>query len=47
MKDDLRRRMNGRPMTYMPGAATIPPEFNGYNRGCGVILVWTKEGGTY
>lgn len=28
------------------GAATIPPEFNGYNRGCGVILVWTKEGGT-
>ncbi|HET7372485.1 MAG TPA: hypothetical protein VFJ20_03845, partial [Gemmatimonadaceae bacterium] len=29
------------------GAATIPPEFNGYNRGCGVILVWTKEGGTY
>jgi hypothetical protein len=28
------------------GAASIPPEFNGYNRGCGVILVWTKEGGT-
>lgn len=28
------------------GSATIPPEFNGYNRGCGVILVWTKEGGT-
>ena len=26
------------------GSATIPPQFNGYNRGCGVILVWTKEG---
>lgn len=28
------------------GSATIPPQFNGYNRGCGVILVWTKDGGT-
>ena len=27
------------------GPATIPPQFNGYNRGCGVILVWTKDGG--
>lgn len=27
-----------------PGSATIPPQFNGYNRGCGVILVWTKGG---
>jgi carboxypeptidase family protein len=26
------------------GAATIPPQFNGYDRGCGVILVWTKDG---
>ena len=26
------------------GSATIPPQFNGYNRGCGVILVWTKDG---
>ncbi len=26
------------------GAATIPPQFNGFNRGCGVILVWTKAG---
>jgi len=26
------------------GAATIPPQFNGYDRGCGVILVWTKSG---
>jgi hypothetical protein len=26
------------------GSATIPPQFNGYNRGCGVILVWTREG---
>lgn len=25
------------------GAATIPPQFNGYDRGCGVILVWTKD----
>ena len=25
------------------GSATIPPQFNGYNRGCGVILVWTKD----
>jgi hypothetical protein len=28
------------------GSATIPPQFNGYNRGCGVILVWTKDGGS-
>ena len=28
------------------GSATIPPQFNGMNRGCGVILVWTKDGGT-
>ena len=26
------------------GASTIPPQFNGFNRGCGVILVWTKAG---
>lgn len=26
------------------GAATIPPQFSGYNRGCGVILVWTRDG---
>lgn len=25
------------------GASTIPPQFNGYDRGCGVILVWTKD----
>jgi hypothetical protein len=25
------------------GSATIPPQFNGYNHGCGVILVWTKD----
>jgi hypothetical protein len=25
------------------GAATIPPQFNGYDRGCGVILIWTKD----
>lgn len=28
------------------GAATIPPQFNGYDRGCGVILVWSKDGGS-
>ena len=27
------------------GSATIPPQFNGYNRGCGIILVWTRDGG--
>lgn len=27
------------------GSATIPLEFQGVNRGCGVILVWTKDGG--
>ena len=27
------------------GSATIPPQFNGMNRGCGAILVWTKDGG--
>jgi hypothetical protein len=26
------------------GAATMPPQFSGMNRGCGVILVWTKDG---
>jgi hypothetical protein len=26
------------------GSATIPPQFSGYNRGCGVILVWTRDG---
>lgn len=25
------------------GSSTIPPQFNGFNRGCGVILVWTKD----
>lgn len=28
------------------GSATIPPQFNGPNRGCGVILVWTKDSST-
>ena len=27
------------------GSATIPPQFNGFNRGCGIILVWTRDGG--
>lgn len=26
------------------GPATIPPQFNGFNRGCGLILIWTKDG---
>ncbi len=26
------------------GSATIPPQFSGFNRGCGVILVWMKDG---
>ncbi len=26
------------------GAATIPPRYSGMNRGCGVILIWTKDG---
>ena len=26
------------------GSATIPPQFNGFNRGCGIILVWTRDG---
>jgi len=26
------------------GPSTTPPQFAGYNRGCGVILVWTREG---
>jgi Carboxypeptidase regulatory-like domain len=25
------------------GSSTIPPQFNGPDRGCGVILVWTRE----
>jgi hypothetical protein len=27
------------------GASTIPPQFSGMNRGCGVIMVWTRDGG--
>jgi hypothetical protein len=26
------------------GSSTVPPQFGGPNRGCGVILVWTKAG---
>jgi hypothetical protein len=26
------------------GPSTTPLQFSGYNRGCGVILVWTKDG---
>lgn len=26
------------------GPSSIPPQFAGMNRGCGVILVWTKQG---
>jgi len=26
------------------GAGTIPPQFGGFNRGCGVIAVWTRDG---
>jgi len=28
------------------GASTIPPMFSGFDRGCGVILVWSKDGGS-
>jgi len=27
------------------GASTIPVEYSGMDRGCGVILVWTRDGG--
>ncbi len=26
------------------GPSSVPPQFSGMNRGCGVILVWTKDG---
>lgn len=26
------------------GTATTPPQYSGTNRGCGVILIWTKDG---
>jgi hypothetical protein len=26
------------------GPATIPPQFAGYNRSCGLILIWTRDG---
>lgn len=26
------------------GPASAPPQFAGFNRGCGVILIWTKDG---
>jgi hypothetical protein len=28
------------------GASTIPLQFSGFDRGCGVILVWTKDSST-
>lgn len=28
------------------GASTIPPMFNGYDRGCGVVLIWTRDSST-
>lgn len=28
------------------GAATIPLQFAGFNRGCGIIMVWTKDSST-
>jgi hypothetical protein len=27
------------------GASTVPLQFSGFDHGCGVILVWTKDGG--
>lgn len=27
------------------GPSTTPPQFKGFDRGCGVILVWTRDGG--
>jgi hypothetical protein len=26
------------------GSSTTPPQYAGYNTGCGVILIWTKDG---
>jgi hypothetical protein len=26
------------------GPATTPPEFGGFDKGCGVIMIWTKDG---
>ena len=26
------------------GPATVPPQFNGLDRRCGMVLVWTKDG---
>jgi hypothetical protein len=28
------------------GAGTTPAQFSGFDRGCGVILVWSKDGGS-
>lgn len=28
-----------------PSAARVPPEFNGLNASCGVVVIWTKRGG--
>jgi hypothetical protein len=25
--------------------AEVPPEFNGPNAGCGVVVIWTRRGG--
>jgi hypothetical protein len=28
---------------FYPGGATIPPQYNGTDSGCGVLLLWTRE----
>lgn len=33
-------------MEVFRGAAEVPPEFSGPNAGCGVIVLWTRRGGT-
>jgi len=43
--DDLVPAFDVSAVEVYRGAAEIPPEFNGPNGGCGVIVIWTKTGG--
>lgn len=43
--DELAQAFDVAAIEVYRSAAEIPPEFNGANAGCGVIVMWTKKGG--
>jgi hypothetical protein len=43
--DDLVHGLDVAAVEVYRGASEVPPEFNGPNAGCGVIVLWTRRGG--